>query len=72
MKFKSLLLQIKLCGINQKEDNFILSVLSKLGLEYFVFVYNFHATKFTFKATWNIHALNDFAASLTHEKYKKI
>ena len=44
-KFKSLVLQLKQCGIAKKEDQFILSILSKLGPEYSVFVSTFHSGK---------------------------
>ena len=44
-KFKSLVLLLKQCGIEKKEDQLILSILSKLGLEYSVFVSTFHATR---------------------------
>ena len=46
-KFKSLVLQLKQCGIENKEEHLILSILSKLGLEYLVFVSTFHSSKLT-------------------------
>jgi hypothetical protein len=68
-KFKSLFLQLKLCGIDkmEKEEQLILSIMSKLGLEYSVFVSTFHATKSAFKASWKMPSLDDFVASLTQE-----
>ena len=36
-KFKALVLQLKQCGIENKEDQIVLSILSKLGLDYFMF-----------------------------------
>ena len=36
--FIVLVLQLKQCGIEKKEDHLILSVLSKLGIEYLVYV----------------------------------
>ena len=36
-KFKSLILFLKKCGIEKKEDQLILSILSKLGPKYLVF-----------------------------------
>ena len=46
-KFKALVLQLKLCGIENKEEQLVLAILSKLGLDYSVFVSTFHATKLT-------------------------
>ena len=44
-KFKSLFLILKHCGIYKKYDQLILSILSKLGPKYSVFVSTFHATR---------------------------
>ena len=44
-KFKSLVLFLKKCGIEKKEYQLILSILSKLGPEYLVFMSTFHATR---------------------------
>ena len=44
-KFKSLVLFFKKCGIDKKEYQLILSILSKLGPKYSVFVSTFHATR---------------------------
>ena len=44
-KSKSLVLLLKKCGIDKKEDQLILSILSKLGPKYSVFVSTFHATR---------------------------
>ena len=46
-KFKSLVLQLKQCGIEKTEEHIILSILSKLGPEYSVFVSTFHSGKLT-------------------------
>ena len=46
-KFISLVLQLKHCGIEKKEEKLILSILLKLGLEHSVFVSTFHSTKLT-------------------------
>ena len=48
--FKSLLLQLKKCGIEKKEDQLILSILLKLGPEFLVFSNTFHSRKLTL---WN-------------------
>ena len=49
-KFKALVLQLKQCGIEKKEEKLVLAILSKLGLDYSVFVSTFHATKLTARA----------------------
>ena len=48
-KFKSLVLQLKQCGIEKKEDQLILSILSKLGPKFSVFVSTFHSGKLTLR-----------------------
>ena len=37
-KFKALVLQLKQCGIEKKEEKLVLTILSKLGPKYLVFV----------------------------------
>ena len=44
-KFKSLVLQLKQCGIKKKDEQIILSILSKLGPECSMFVSMFHSSK---------------------------
>ena len=46
-KFKALVLQLKQCGIEKKEDKLVLVILSKIGPDHSMFVLNFHATKLT-------------------------
>ena len=46
-KFKALVLQLKQCGIEKKEEQIVLAILSKLGPEYLVFFFTLHATKLT-------------------------
>ena len=70
-KFKVLVLHLKQCGIENKYDHLILSILSMLGLEYFVYVSTFHSSKLTTKK-WKMHALADFMESLTQEQDKLI
>jgi hypothetical protein len=50
----------------------VLTILTKLGLEFFMFVSTFHLVKFTSRATWNMPSLEDFIESLTQEKTKLI
>jgi hypothetical protein len=70
-KLKSLLIELNTCGVNKKEDHLILSILSKLGLEYSIFVSSFQASKLT-QETWKMPPLNDFIVELTQEKYKLV
>ena len=61
---------LKQCGIKKEDDQLILSILSKLGLDYSVFVSTFHATRLVVRK-WKT-LLNYFLDSLTKEKYKLI
>ena len=63
-KFKSLLLQLKACGIKKEEEQLILSILSKLGLEYSVFVSSFHTSRLTMGTNWKIPPMDAFIKSL--------
>ena len=46
-KFKALVLQLKQCGIEKKEEKLVLAILSNLGTEYLVLFLTFHATNLT-------------------------
>ena len=70
-KFKSLVLQLKQCGIDKKDEQLILAILLKLGPDYSVFFSTFHASKLTAR-NWNILSLEDFMESLTQEKDKLV
>ena len=63
-KLKALGLQLKQCGIKNKDDQLVLAILSKLGPNYSVFVSTFYATKLTARA-WKMPSLTDFMESLT-------
>ena len=63
-KFKALVLQLKQCGIGKKEEQLVLAILSKIGLDYLVFVSTFHATKLRAEAR-NMPNLAEFMESLT-------
>ena len=65
-KFKALVLQLKQCGIEKKEEKLVLTILSNIGTNYSVFVSTFNATKLTAQ-TWKIPTLTDFMESLTEE-----
>ena len=62
-KFKHLVLQLKQCEVEKEDDRLI---LSKLGLNYLVFVSTFHTRKLT-TPNWKIPSLNAFIESLKNE-----
>src|SRR5713101_4699107 len=70
-KFKALVLQLKQCGIEKKDEQLVLSILSKLGLDYSVFVSTFYATKLTARS-WKMPSRADFMESLTQEQDKLV
>ena len=63
-KFKALVLQLKQCGIEKKEDKLVLAILSNIGTYYSMFFFTFHATKLTTRA-WKMPKLAEFIESLT-------
>jgi hypothetical protein len=73
-KFKDLLLQLKACSVDKskEEKKMVLTILSKIGNELFVFISTLHSFRFTFGATWKMPSLEDFIESLTQEKTKLI
>jgi hypothetical protein len=73
-KFKDLLSQLKACGVDKskEEKQMVLTILSKLGTKFFVFVSTFHTVRFAFGATWKMPSLGDFIESLTQEQTKLI
>jgi hypothetical protein len=73
-KFKDLLSQLKACGVDnlKEEKQMVLTILSKLGPEFSVFVSAFHTIRFSSGATWKMPSLEDFIESLTQEQTKLI
>jgi hypothetical protein len=73
-KFKDLLSQLKACGVDKskEEKQMVLTILSKIGPEFSVFVSTFHYVRFTSGATWKMPSLEDFIESLTQEQTKLI
>ena len=73
-KFKDLLSQLKACRVDKlkEEKQMVLTILSKLGTKFYVFVSTFHTIRFTSGATWKMPSLEDFIESLTQEKTKII
>jgi hypothetical protein len=74
MKFKSLLLHLKGCGIDKstQQNQLILSILEKLGLDYVVFVSSFPINRFTLGAVWKMLTIDQFIEALTHEQHNLI
>ena len=68
-KFKHTVLLLKQLKVEKEDDQLILTILSKLGVDYSVFVSTFHAGKLTTPG-WKMPTLNAFIESLTceHEK----
>ena len=64
-------MQLKQCGIEKKEEQLVLAILSKLGPDYLVFFLTFHATKLTARA-WKMPNLAEFMESLTQEQDKLV
>ena len=58
-KYKSLVLQCKQCGIERKDENLVLSVLSKLGSEFSIFVSTIHS-RIVSIPNWKMSSLDDF------------
>ena len=48
-KLKTLVLQLKQCGIENKDEQLVLAIILKLDPDYFVFVSIFHAIKLIFQ-----------------------
>ena len=70
-KFKHIVLLLKQCKVEKEDDQLILTILSKLGADYSVFVSTFRVGKLT-TPRWKIPSLNAFIESLTSEHHKLI
>ena len=66
-KFKSLVIQCRQCGIEQKDEHNVLSILNKLGFEYYVFVSIFHSKWESFPDS-KTPSLDYFSESLIKEQ----
>jgi hypothetical protein len=73
-QFKDLLLQFKACGVDKskEEKQMVLTILSKLGPEFFVFVSTFHSVKFASRYNSKMPSLEEFIESLTQQQTKVI
>ena len=65
-KFKHLVFQLKLCKVEKEDDQLILSILSKIGANYSVFVSTFHYVNISTK-NLKMPTLKSFIESLTQE-----
>ena len=63
-KVKALVLQLKQCGIEKKEEKLVLTILSNIGPDDSVFFLTFYATKLTAQ-NWKMTKLVEFMESLT-------
>jgi hypothetical protein len=73
-KFKDLLSLLKACRVDKskEEKQIILTIFSKIGPEFSVFVSTFHSIIIDFGATWKMPSLEDFLESLTQQQTKPI
>jgi hypothetical protein len=73
-KYKDLLSQLKACGVDKskEEKKIVLTILSKLGPKYSVFVSTFHSIRFASGSTWTMPSLEVFIESLAQEQNKLI
>jgi len=73
-RYNDLLLQLKGCGIDKskEESRQILSIMSKLGLKYYVFVSTFHSVRVATSKSYTMPSLKEFMESLTFEQDKLI
>jgi hypothetical protein len=73
-KYKDLLSQLKACGVDKykEEKQMVLTILSKLVIEFYVLISTFHSFKFTSGATYKMTSLEEFIESLTQEKTKLV
>jgi hypothetical protein len=66
--------QVKACEVDKykEEKKMVLTIPSKIGLEYLIFLSTFHSIRLTSGATWTIPSLEAFIESLRQEKNKLI
>ena len=70
-KFKHILLLLKQCKVEKEDAHLILTILSKLGADYSVFVSTFRVGKLT-TPRWKMPSLNSYIESLTSEHDKLV
>ena len=67
-EFNSIILELSDCGITKDDEQLILSILSKLGPEYSIFLSIFYATMDALGSAYKTPSLDEFAANLTREQ----
>ena len=70
-KFKFLALQCRQCGIERKDEKHVISILSKLGSKYYIFVSIFHSERASIP-NWKMPSFDSFAESLIQEQEKLV
>jgi hypothetical protein len=68
-KFKSLILNLSSYGIykTKQVDQFILTILAKIGPEYVFYVSTFHSGRYHMGTNWKMPTMDQFINYLTHE-----
>ena len=67
-KFNSIRLELSNCGITKDDEQLILSILSKLGPKYSIFVSTFYATMDALDSAYKMPSLVKFSSQLTRNK----
>ena len=70
-KFKHIVLLLKQCKVDKEDDQLILTILSKIGADYLLFVSTFRAGKLTTHGL-KMPTFNAFIVSLTSEDDKLV
>jgi hypothetical protein len=73
-KFKYFILSLGECGIDKstQEKQLILTILTKLGPKYAIYVSDFHSSRCLLGANWKMPMMSQFIEFLTQEKKKLI
>ena len=69
-KIKLVIVHLNMCNINRNGTQMVLSILSKLGPDYSIFVFSFHCTILALGASFTLPTLDVFFSSLIQEKDK--
>jgi hypothetical protein len=65
-RYKDLLMQLKACGVHKskEEKRMVLTILSKLGPDYSIFVSILHTQRLSIEASWTMPSLDTFIEDL--------
>ena len=58
--------------MDKKDEQFVFPILSKLDLDYSIFVSTFHVTSNSLGDTWKMPSLDEFSTALTRKKDKLV